>query len=269
MNPIQYSLQQCRFEIPPEILEYVFVTRQDKERRYKPTPISIDAKIRELVIEPRVLVDCNLVGGTEVAIPLANCPKEVIDPFQAIYRIPKNLTNGRTITRALSVSFGEGAIVGMSNLQPTYGNNLLDAAAGVLNSHLAIPQVSTANCQLIDENTVLIMDNFAIPMNAYLRCWLENDSNFNHIQPTSYDAFATLVILAVKAYIYNTMQIHMDRALIHAGGELGRFKEIVDEYSDANEMYRTHLRQVWRRVAYLNDFQAHRRHLQRLMGGPN
>jgi len=268
MNPVRYGIQQCHNEIPPEVLEYVFIGRKDRSLQRHISAVNIDSMIMDKVVTPRVMVDCNLYGGAEENIPLADCPKMVIDPFQSIYTIPKSLTGGRTITRALSVSFGEGAIVGFSNLLPSHNNNMLDAASGVLNSNLSIPQVSTANCMLIGENQVLIKDNFAIPTNAYLRCWLENDKNFNHLQSTAYDAFAQLILLAVKAYCYTSTRIPIDKGAIHAGFELGSLKEVIDEYRDANEQYRTHLKTIWRRVAGLNDFNSHRRHLQRLIGGP-
>lgn len=264
MNPISYALRQLRFKIPKEILEKTFISTLN-HRFTQPT--SLDTRIRQEVIEPRVLVDCNLLGGTETHIPLFDLPREFLDPFTAVYRIPKSMTQGRTIVRAMSVAYGEGAIMGASNIAPTQGNLLLDGAAGVLNSALAIPIVSTAQCQLIGENVVMIADNMALPMNIYLRCWLENDENFNHIQPTSYPAFAKLVELAVKAYIYVNIQIPMDRAIIHAGSELGRFRETVDGYADANEQYETHLTEVWRKTAYLNDYTSHRRHCQRILGG--
>ena len=268
MNPITYALNQVHFRIPDEVLKETFVSRQFNFQ-FRSTPATIDARIRDLVLNARVMVDCNLFGGVETTIPLIRASYEYIDPYQVIYTVPKTLTQGRSITRALSVSFGDGAMAGITNLVPSYGNNLLDAAQGLLQSHQPIPMVSTANCILVGENQVLIQDNFTLPPNIYLRCWLENDAMMSHIQPTSYPAFAELVVLAVKAYIYMNLQIPMDKGVIHAGADLGRFREVVDGYSDADEQYRDHLKKVWRKVAYLNDFQAHRRHIQRLLGGPN
>ena len=264
MNPITYALKQINFAIPKDILQKVFISNVNYNQRL---PVSLDSIIREKVIEDRVMVDVNVVGGTETFISLSDLPREFLDPFTAIYRIPKYMTQGRTITRALSVSFGEGAIMGASNIAPTQGNALLDSAAGVLNSNLPIPIVSTAQVTLVNENTVMIADNMALPVNIYLRCWLENDSNLNHIQPTSYPDFGKMCVLATKAYVYVNSQIPMDRAYIFAGNELGRFKEIIDGYSDANDQYDTFVREVWRKVAVLNDYMAHRRHAMRILGG--
>jgi len=264
MNPVTYALNQVRYEIPREVLEKVFISQFNYQLR---NPISLDSRIREEVIVPRVFTDCNIMGGTETFIRLNGLPREDVDAFTYIYRIPKTLTQGRTITSALSVTFGEGAVVGATNLVPMHGNALLDAASGLLNTSSPIPIISSAKVKLIAENTIMIADNMSLPTNIFLRCWLENDTTFNHINPRSYPQFAKLVLLAVKAYIYVNAMIPMDKGEIFGGNQLGRFKEVVDSYSDANEMYATHLKEVWGKVAILNDFDAHRRHLQMITGG--
>lgn len=264
MNPVSYALSALEFSIPREILEKVFLSNIWQNAKQ---PYSLHARIREQVIEGRVNIDCNLMHGTEATIPLIGVPKEQIDMFMWVYRIPKFLTQGRTITRALSVSFGEGAIIGATNMAPSQGNALMDAAAGLLNSSLPIPIIASSNCQVIGENTVLIQDNMALPVNIYLRVWLENDANMNHIQPASFPQYAKLVELAVKAHIWVKCQIPMDRAFIFSGSELGRFGSIIDGYADANEQYCTHRDEVWAKVAYMNDKMAHTRALKRIMGG--
>jgi hypothetical protein len=265
MNPVTYALQHIRWTIPADILQKTFLTTNNRFGTV--APISLDARIRSEVIESRVLQDCNLVGGTEVWIALERCPIQVVDDYVRVYRIPKSMTQNRTITSALSVSYGEGAIAGITSAYGSGGSALVDAAASVMASVSPIPVVASAYVSLIGENTVMIQDNIALPVNLYLRCWVENDANLNHIKPTSYIQFAKLVEYAVKAYVYINNQIPMDRAYIHAGAELGRFKDVVDSYSDANENYQTYLNEVWRRVALLNDPIASQRHLKMLLGG--
>lgn len=264
MNPVSYSLQNIHRTIPRDILEKVFISII--QHRYT-VPVSLDARIRELVIEPWVMVDCNLVGGTETFLPLEAVPREQMDPFTVIYRIPKSMTQGRTITSALSVSFGQGSIIGSTNMGLRGSSPMLDAASSVMNAQLPIPMVSSAYCTLIGENVVLIGDNIALPTNLFLRCKLENDEAFTHLKPTSYMQFAQLVEYAIKAYIYTNSAIVMDRAFIHAGADLGRMKEIIDSYSDAFENYKTYFRETWQKVSILNDYTAHRRHLQMITGG--
>lgn len=264
MNPISYALKQLRYSIPVEILEKIFISSIWHNAKQ---PVSLDARIREEVIEDRVLPDCNLKYGTEATIQLFDLPKEQVDMFMWIYRIPKFKTQGRTIVRALSVSFGEGTYVGATSVAPRQGNAMLEATMGLFNSAMPIPIVSTANVQVIGENVILVQDNMALPINVYLRCWLENDSNMNHIQPTSYAKFAEMVELAVKAHIWVKCQIPMDRAFIFSGAELGRFGSIIDSYAESNEMYKTFRDEKWGKIALMNDRMAHNRIIRRNIGG--
>ena len=230
-------------------------------------PVSVDSRIREEVIDRRVMVDCNLFGGMEAVIPLESLTPERMDPFTAIYRIPKDMTQGRTITTVYSASFGENTRMPGANVHQTNNSHLMGAAGEVLDGAMEIPNVSTAYVQLIGENTVLIEGQLSLPSNIFLRCMLTHDQEMSSIKPSSYHAFSRLVVLATKAHIYQQNMIRMDMGQLHAGMQLGTFKEIIDEYADANELYYTHLQEVWRSTATLNDEERRRRHLKMLVGG--
>jgi hypothetical protein len=264
MTPITYALNHVRKVIPPQILEKAFLSTWKYNNL---VPVSVDRRIREEVIDQRVMIDCNLLGGTEIWVRLNGLTRENPDAWTWIYRIPKVLTQGRSIVAALSVSFGEGAVVGATNLLPVRGNSLLDAGAGLLNSSNPIPMIATAKVHLIGDNVVLISDNMALPTNIFLRCWVENDTEMTNLNPRSFRAFAKLVEYAVKSYIYNELVVTMDIGELYAGNQLGRFKEIVDSYEEAEEMYMTHLNEVMGKVLILNDPEAQRRHVQLLVGG--
>lgn len=271
-NPITYALQQVQFAIPKDILNKIFISLMSKDIG-KPVhsmiPISLDARIREAVLDARVLPDINLYGGREINIPLYGVPCERPDTFNFVYRIPKSLTGGQTITRALAVAYGEGSVYGNMRMGAAFygGSQMLDAATGVLASQSAIPAVSTAYCHVIGENVVHIMDSTGLPSNVYLRCWVTNDEMLSHLMPTTYKPFSEMVIYAVKAYIYINAQIIMDRGFIVAGAELGRFKDVVDGYSDADANYNTFLIEKWRKINILNDQVAKARHVKIITGG--
>lgn len=265
-NAITYALQQVQYEIPKDILTKVFITLTGANPR---VPMSLDARIREMVIEPRVLTDINLFGGKEITIPLDNVPFEMIDRFNYVYRVPKSLTGGATITRAINVGYGEGSVQANAMLGAARygGSQVADAAAGVLASQNAIAMVSTAYCHVVGDNVIHVMDTTAIPTRVFLRCWVTHDDQLTHLMPTTYPHFAKLCLFAVKAHIYVNSQIVMDRGFIVSGGELGRFKDIVDGYSDANENYNTFLMEKWRKIALLNDQVASARHAKIVTGG--
>jgi hypothetical protein len=89
----------------------------------------------------------------------------------------------------------------------------------------------------------------------------------SHIQMRSYRPFCRLVELAVKAYIYNDQVIEVDIGKIRGGQEIGKFKEIVEEYKDAEEQYQEFLATTWQKVAYMNDNETFNRFVRSLIGG--
>ena len=101
----------------------------------------------------------------------------------------------------------------------------------------------------------------------YLRCFLENDADFNNLRSTILQRFSEMCLLAVKAYIYNTLKIKIDQGQMVGGINVGAFREVVDSYSDAHQMYHDFLLNKWKRLAIFNDPMAKKRHVRILMGG--
>lgn len=266
MNPLMNAVKDVIFSIPRQILEKVFAD-QDNYRFAQPEPL--ESKILAAVIRPRVLVDCNLVGGTEAYIPLANCPVTRTSDYTSVYRIPKSLTQNRSIISALNVTFSNPAAV--SNVNPyvdASSSEMLNVAQQLLDSSGIIPITSTANIQIIGENVVMVQDTVILPANIYLRCILANDENMNHLQIRSYRPFAQLCVLAVKSYIYNQQIIRMDIGELYGGQQIGRFKEVVDSYSDAEELYQTMLKEKIQKILFMNDKTTMNRYIRMIMGGP-
>lgn len=264
MNPVQKAISELKFRIPAPILQQAFTRPRFGQR---PLPVSLDAAIREQVIDARVRVDCNLVGGTELVIPLDGVPFEMWDSYTWVYRIPSHLTQNRPITRVMSLTFGSPIQNGIA-LQGSSGNSsLLSAAAGVMSSQAPIPIISTAYLRLIGENTVLVQDSISLPNNIALRCVVENDPDFTQLRSTTVPHFCKLVELATKAYIHNTLTLEIGMGQLVGGAELGRFKEIVDGYADANELYETYLRETWQRVSIFDDTSSRERMLRSITGG--
>jgi hypothetical protein len=284
MNCVEKALQEIKFRIPSELLSETFIARTfdpviGPEAR-RQLPVSIDYLIRQHVIEARVIPDTNLVGGIEVNIPLYSLVANNIDrslvynssnPWMATYRVPKDLTQGRVITRIVSLTIGQGAVAGMGGMGMGMGgaSPLLDAASGVLASALPIPIVSTAYVQMIGENTFMVDDNMMMNNNVWMRCIVEADSSFSHLNPTQWHNFARLCEYATKAYIYNKLIIEVGMAQLVGGQELGKFKEVLEGYSDATENYMTFLDDIWKVSQTLSDPNQKRRHLKMLVGGSN
>lgn len=258
-------LDEVKYRIPRAILDIVFVPRNI---RWRQVPPSMDEQIMALVIRPRVLVDCNLVGGTEAFISLNNAHAERADYNTTIYRIPKTLTNGRSINSVLNITFSDPnrmSSFGVAAQQQS--TTMLQLGSGVMDTHSAIPITSSARVQLIGENVVMVRDSVIIPPNSYLRCILANDENMSHIQTRSYPHFSNLGVLAVKAYIYNEYIIQLDVGQLLGGMSIGKFKEIIDSYADSEELYQLYLKEKWTKVAYMNDLTTNERFLRTIISG--
>lgn len=267
MSPVQKAIADVKFKIPAEILSETFIRTEFGGRTM--LPVTVDAMIREKIVDARVAMDVNLTGGTEVLVPLDGVPTENIDLYNIVYRIPKSLTEGKRISRVVSLGLGGGIGLVAANVGNSGGvSEVWNTGMQVLNAASNIPQISTARCRLIGENTVLITEANAMFANAYLRCYVEHDTDFSQLRSTTYPAFSKLVELATKAYVYNTLIIRMGESKISSGFELGRFREIVDGYADANELYDTYMEETWRRVAIMDDQRSHERHISMLIGGP-
>lgn len=262
MNPILKAVSDIKFKIPMDLLQAAFIRLEFGDRVL---PVNLDYRIRQEILDGKVRPDCDLVGGIEVEVPLGGLRGELVDTYLMVFRIPKSLTRNRLISRVLSVSMGSGQVPGTVPLGAQGYSHVLGAAEGVMAAMTPIPIVSTAHVRLIGENTILIADNLMFPSNAYLRCYVENDADFSHLRSTTYHKFSQLMLLATKAFIYNRLVINTGLAQLVGGQELGRFREILDGYADASDLYDTYLEEVWRRVAIMDDTTSRERHLRMLL----
>lgn len=264
MNPVAIIIADIRFSIPEEILKAAFYQVSFGQRL---TPMNIDALIREKVIENKVRRDCNLVGGTELLIDISDLTYEIWDTYRYCYRIPRDRTNGLAITRVVGVVLGNYMYNGSSFTGMGDYSQPLDASGSVLKSNSAIPYVASADVQLIGPNTVLVSDLLSTSTALHLRCFVENDADFNNLPNPTIQRFSELCVLAVKAYIYNKLKVPMDQGQLVGGMALGAFKEVIDSYADSLQLYNEFLLHKWKRIAILSDPMAKRRHSKFISGG--
>jgi len=270
MNVLAYSAKRIRHSIPPEIMRLAFSPRRydpaRRERTRDNAPgLSTDSVLMAQVIVGRVAVDVNLCSGTEERISLRGLAYERANQHQYIYRIPDEYTGGRWITQVYNVSYGHGLY------SPTRGpamNNSsvqLDMTAAVMASFSPIADTNTPYVKIIGHNTILIEDAKGRFTDAWLTCQMTHEPNFGNIQPAYYNKFSELCVLATKAEIYNQLVVDLDEGQLKAGMSLGRIREIVDSYADAELMYQDFLRDKWRVSAICNDTEKYRKILKATM----
>lgn len=264
MSAVKYALNQLRHRIPNEVLREAF-QRNRFDFRAASAPVSMDEMITVKVIRGRVFDDCDTVGGEHVLIPLFNIPSRRIDLNTMVYEIPAERINNRTIMSALSVHYYMYS-VGLSagNMDTgfyagVFPNDLISIGQRVMDAVGSVPATSNANVELVAHNTVVVRDMNRVTSTYMLRCVVSNDGDFNNLHPRSYMHFAKLVEFAVKAWIYNNLVVQIDNAYLSGGQELGVVKQIVEGYADAEENYQTYLKEVWAKVAFMNDKRRNRR----------
>ena len=252
MNAIQKAIQDITFKIPKQILRLAFINKGYAVINY---PVSVESVIRQVVLNERVLVDCNLVGGIQVEVSMSNLSPKFDDGYRQVYVIPKTKTSGRSITSVLSVGFS--GIVG-TNVTQNHSSvirealNVLDGANG--------PNVnSTADISLIGENTIMVEGTTRLNNQTILRCLISNDDEMQNLNPKTIPAFCKLVELAVKSYIFNNTIVDMDVAQLHGGQSLGRVRDIIDGYADAEELYQEYLTTRWKKIAFMDDNESYSR----------
>lgn len=268
MSAIPKALSEIKYRIPTVVLNETF-----KDDSYRAIPTSLDEKIMSKVIRPRVLVDCDLVSGIIATIPIDHITPMILDNYTSVYHIPKDFTQNKEIVSVLSVGYlpitgsYSSAALGYGNIDPIGFNAVNVNALRVADSVSSVPPVSSAVCELIASNTVVIRDMFKITSMYFIRCVLGNDPNMNNISPRSYLQFARLCELAVKSYIYNTLIVKIDTAYLVGGQELGAFKAYIESLADSEESYRTFLNENWRPTAFMNDVIGYDRFIKLQING--
>ena len=276
MDAIQYALNEVRQQIPQAILERAFLqplAQQGIFQRFQPVngQHSIDYEIRDKVIEGRVNIDCNLIGGTQVTFDLSGTPRDDVSYYVRVYHIPYEQTEGRKIVSVQHLSYVD-PLVGSTQTQSMYsnGNAFNNAGQNMYNAAAPMPIVATANCQLIGDNVVLVRDNIQqLSPHLSLTCLVENEMGMANLNPASYRVYGQLVVYAVQAYIYTNLRTQLDQGALNGGQELGVIREIVDEFSDANELYREYFTQTWQKTSFTNDRPRMSHFIQSMVGRGN
>lgn len=268
MLALRKAVDEIKWSIPKDILNEVFLPKTFSIRN---TPVGLDDQILSLVIRPRVLVDADLVGGTEAFVNLEGVPAQRLDAYLTVYNIPKDRTQGRSITAVTSVSFLSASLItsvpGFQLFNPCTVTPMMQAGQAVFDAMNSVPVSSTAKVRLVGENTILIQDSMPPAGHGFVRCTIANEENLGNIQIRYVPLFAEWCVLACKAFIYNEYIITLDRGFINGGQELGKFRDIVESYADANEQYIDFRKTKWQKAAFMNDREKMNRFIKLQTGG--
>jgi hypothetical protein len=257
MNPIAKAVVEIKYRIPYDVLRIAFATNEWRSNAI----LTLDEEIKNRVIKKRVIPDCNIYGGQTLIVPLDGINPTYKDPRTLVYEVPAEKLMNKQIMSVLNVGFfpysnmssftvGGYSQFGSSTSLSSATNRLLDA-------HSNIPFLSSADVELVGNNTILIRDQIKQSGIYTLRCIVANNENMEELNVRYIPSFCKLCELAVKSYIYNRMIVNLDRGYIEAGVELTSVKSIIEEFKESEEMYQTRLSENWRAESIMADKKRH------------
>ncbi len=264
MNVITKAISDLLFKIPRPILEKVFIQFKTGGNWRNPVETNLEESILAAVVRPRVLVDCNLAGGEEVIIPLSKATKLQWEDYSIIIRVPKEITDGRSILSVRNITFGSFLSY---QAMPINQSTMMQASKAMIDAFSRVPSTTSGAVKLIGENTILFKERISSITDMYLRCIVTHDEYLSNIQPKSYIHFSKLVEHAVKSYIYNEYIVRLDMGELVGGQQLGIFKEIISDYREHEELYQEYLKDYWSKVVFMNDHESMNRYIKMMVGG--
>lgn len=255
MDIISKAIDEILFTIPREILKLAY----SDPANYRAAPITLEEQIRRKTINARVLVDCNLVGGDTIIVPLTGLKPQQIDQFNYVFEVPPDRVNYRTILSVLSVNYMSynsvtpNQAAGVVTPTQPHLHDVASAANRAMSSRSNIPIISNSECYVTGHNLIMVRNHLITAAVVQARCVVCNDENLMNISIRNAPDFAMLCKFAVKSYIYNTLLVAMDRGYLERGQELGVVRNYIEGLSDAEENYQTFLKETWGAVGIMSD----------------
>ena len=260
MNAITNAIKDVKFNIPPEVLNAAFIEYGIDNINNQ--IVSLDDRILNTVLRPIVLVDCNLVGGTDIEIDLCYTKAARQPDYGYIIEIDKKVTGGRSILAAYEIICN--VIAGPS--YPSSGGSAFNSVGiNMYNNMTTHNIIHSSKLEVIGENKILLHDPGIFIISGAIRVRIENSPNMANLPPTSYPTFSKLCVLAVKSWIYNHTIIKLNQGYIYKGHELTRMTSIIEGYESVIEEYNELLINKMRKVLFMSDSETRTRFITHLI----
>lgn len=253
MSAIDSAIQKVIRSIPRPILKAGLFTSEELTFGL---PTTIEDAIYSKVIGPFVIPKLSEFGQLR-EIPLTGVPWESIKSNVRVYRIPEESTDFRPIVSAHIA--GSNIVDGRYHTPPqtqfyqANHSSVLNRAARITRAEQPQARITTAEVRVLAPYTVQIKEpyHFRNELTLYARVRISED--LNEIKPAFYEVIAKLVLYATKQYIYNNLILAMGSMRLEHGKDFSEFKNIVDSYSDAGDMFDDHLPLCSRCLAFNDD----------------
>lgn len=237
MSILGYAVDRVMRTIPRQIISTVYGGTSE----IFGVPKNPAEEILNQVIRSRVVADTDVVGGIETDVAIEKCIVEKKANNVFVIAIPKESVNNKSVSTILGIRLGASNV----NAFPNFSTNRLVTpttatgtnAMNLFNSAATMPLINFGETSIIGENIFLVRNITYIPQMCFVRCIVNNNDDLSNLSPALKLLFANLCTLAVKADIYNKMIVTIDQARVEGGREIGAFKNIVESYADAEQMY--------------------------------
>ena len=262
MDAFQHAIDYVKWEIPEEILEDAII---DKRSRFRRTPGNLDDRIRSKIIKERVMRDLENIGGVGIQIILNGLPFTKLSTYERIYRIPITYTQGRLIVRAskvvLNVTSNYAERVPGQSHRSIYVSPIERSVQSVIASHRSVPNISNTDVEILGDNVLKIQDYYNFSSDIMLDCHIQYSHDFHELPRAYWNDFADLVTAATKMYTYKQLSLRLDKTRLEGGRDYGRYKEYVEEFRDANQVYRQLIDEKWGVITTLADSHSKNKHI--------
>lgn len=243
IDPVKQALVRIYNTIPTEILNAAFKPFNSDE--------SLDSLIINKIMLDRIRDDISVRGGKifELVLDMKWCKYTTspspyalgISGSYSVYHIPPEARDHRDISAVLQIRFPytlglstSGAYFDNSSVR---GNTLSGLAKAALSAQTNSGTIAAPTGTILPGNQISLHPpqfNF-IPWQVKVR--LRYDDNFSGMDVSSIATFSQLCEYATKAYIYNKLIFDIETNAVLRGADIGVMREIVSNYSDANEKY--------------------------------
>ena len=251
----------AKFKFDREALEIVFLDLPRQSFNLLRN-VTIESQIIDTVLIPRVLKDCNLVGGEILRIDLRKTNISLEDQGVVIH-VPKHVINNRKIMSVHGVTMSDDFVYRHRDEYIYEQGNSLGRDFDIDGINLAFTR-----SRLIGNNTILVEGITQINFlpNIIIELMVTNSNRLGNIDGAYYSVFSEMANHAVGSYIYLMLRRAVNQYSIKGGSTYDGIKEIISELGDEEEKYVDMRDNVWPKVSRLSDTESYNRQIRLSVG---
>ena len=243
MDNTNYLLERIHLHIPEEILVIGFNSYTNRGM------FSIDYAIKEQIVFGIVLKDCCLFSGKIKKIELQEdfvqrvSQQPSIIPYGAysLYKIPEEYREHQPITYAIDISYPITDIYPYTTPIEGTSGSLQQLADNSISSYTGYGNAPKPLVTATPPDIIKLTPPQMTHVNWLIACIIGYDQSFTNISPGLLQSLSKMCVEATKMWLYKNLIIKIDQGLLVGGKELGKFKDIIESYTDANEKYEEYL----------------------------